>query len=70
MSSKSQYTRLQSGIAQRGILQENEWNFYIYESIDESDVDISITNYSGNPDLYIATQPLDKLDPKSTAEWK
>ena len=45
---------LQNGVQSKGSLKADEWSYYYFAVYETSDFDISVTAYSGNPDVYIS----------------
>jgi hypothetical protein len=65
-SHKLRISLLQNGVPSRGEISKKSWKFYYFEVNTLSDIDFSISTFSGDPDLFINTN----IDVSfSTAKW-
>jgi hypothetical protein len=46
---------LMNGVPRRSYLKSGEWSYYSFRLVDRTDFDISVTAYSGDPDVYVST---------------
>jgi len=67
VSSGEEAVLLQNGIPALGQVAPSAWKYYIFYLYGNSDLDISVVNYSGDADLYVTTEgPVNA----QTAQWK
>ncbi|OMJ77525.1 hypothetical protein SteCoe_22853 [Stentor coeruleus] len=50
-------TLLENGIPHRGENSKHQWVYYYFEVTENSDLDFSLTTFSGDADLFISTEP-------------
>ena len=56
-SNRQKLSLLQNGIPLRGEVEKKKWNYYYFQVNTFSDLDFSLMPFSGDPDLFINTEP-------------